>query len=352
MQLNKPATDIIIDALNQYSNTQLPVDDFLYQLLDESEAYSSDTEIKDTLNKISSTLEAISTAYHDIQHYKEKGLTTSIWLRDQLEQSVQHLAQDQQNEVIEAVKTALNNGNNQLLKQLSDGASTVDLVAALVSNEFSDLNKTACANNLQEEIQLNTLLNAIAVENIITADDIKEDCKAAIAYFVAPLDSETDNDFKKVVVAGVEIAKQKNLLPESLSDTSTEQITAIVDNGVTATKVAYKIAQGDIDPLDALDYLVDKTAARVKTVVTTACQTAGGSIGASVGALLGGLFNPAAAAIGAKVGRVVGAAAGKKVAEVVNKGVGFVASAAKSVARTVCEGAKSFCRGVASLFGW
>lgn len=349
MQLNQQATDIITDALKKYSDNQQPIDDFLYQLLDDSQAYTSEADIKETIVKISDTLDAISTAYQDIQRYKSQGLTTSIWLRDQLDLSIQHLAQEEQNEVIAAVKSALNNGNNELLKQLSDGATTVDLVAALVSNEFSDLNKTACANNLQEEIKLNALLNAIAVENIISDDDIKDDCKAALAYFVAPLDDQIDHDFKKVVVASVEIAKKKNLLPESLANASTEQITAIVDNGVTATKVAYKIAQGDIDPLDAVDYLVDKTAARVKTVVTTACQTVGGSIGASVGAALGGLFNPAAAAIGAKVGRAIGAAAGKKVAEIVNKGVGFVASTAKSVVRTAYEGLKSAGR---TVLGW
>jgi hypothetical protein len=49
---------------------------------------------------------------------------------------------------------------------------------------------------------------------------------------------------------------------------------------------------------------------------------------------------------------VVGAAAGKKVAEIVNKGVSFVADVAKSAVRTVCEGVQSAGRKIASWLGF
>ena len=352
MQLNQHATDIIIDALNQYSNTELSVDDFLYQLLDESKAYSSDAEIKDSITKISDTLTAISEAYQDIQRYKAKGASTKEWLQHQLEQTIQHLPQDQQNDIIIAIKTALNDGNQQLFQQLGNLENPVDLVASLVSNQFEDINKTLCVDNLQQEIQLNALLNALTLDKIQTDDTIPNDCKAAIDYFVAPLDDETDTNFKKVVVASVEIAKKKNLLPDSVANASTEQITAIIDNGVTSAKVAYKVANAELDPIEAIEHLIDKTAARVKTVMTETCKNAGGNIGASIGSALGGLINPAAAVLGAKVGRVVGNVAGQKIAEVVNKGVNMVASAAKSVTRIVCESVKSAGRAVLGWLGF
>lgn len=347
--------DIISEILEKYSATEQTIDDFLHQILTDSSVYSYAEEINQTVIKISATMDAISLAYQDIQAYKNKGLSLNIWLRDNLNKAIQHLPQAEQDTIIDAAKLAMNNGNVALFKQLSNGGTDVNLIADLVSNNFADLNKTAIGNNLKEEIKLNTLLNAIALESI-SNEEINQECKAAQAYFAAPLDSETDNDLKKVVAAAVEIAKKKNLLADDLANASTEQIAVTVDNGVTAAKVAYKMAEGEISVIDGLDYLIDKAAARVKVVVDTACQTVGSNVGAVIGAALGELFSPAGATLGAKVGRAVGAAAGKKVAEFVSKGVDMVASAAKSVARTVCnvaesvwEGAKSF---VSSLKFW
>jgi hypothetical protein len=244
----------------------------------------------------------------------------------------------------------MNNGNVELFKQLSNGETDINVIAELASSSFTDLNKTAIATNLKEELKLNTLLSAIALETVST--DSQQESTIAQAYFDAPLDAETDNDIKKVVAAAVEIAKKKKLLAEELNQASTIETTATVDAGMTAAKVAYKVEQKELEPIDALDYLIDKAAARVMAVVDATCKTAGGNIGAKVGAAIGGLFNPAAAVLGAKVGRVIGAAAGKKVAELVNVGVNIVASVAKTAVRTAYEGAKSVGRKVANWLGF
>lgn len=349
--------DIISEVLEKYSTTEKSIDGFLYQVLTDSNVYSTVDEINQTVVKISATIDAISQAYQDIQAYKSKGLSVNIWLRDNLNKAIAHLPQAEQDTIIDAAKLAMNSGNIALFKQLSNGETDVNLIADLVSNSFVDLNKTAIGNNLKEEIKLNTLLNAIALESI--SGDNNQEYKAAQAYFAAPLDSKEDSDFKKVVAAAVEIAKKKKLLIDELNEASTEQIAATVDKGVTAAKVAYKIAEGEISAIDALDYLIDKAAARVMVVVDSTCKRVGANVGAVVGAAIGELFSPAGAALGAKVGRVVGAAAGKKVAEFVSKGVEKVASAAKTLVRSVCEtaeraweGVKSFGSSVTSFFGF
>lgn len=242
----------------------------------------------------------------------------------------------------------MNSGNVELFKQLSNGETDINVIAELASSSFTDLNKDAIATNLKEELKLNTLLSAIALETVST--DSQQESTIAQAYFDAPLDAETDNDIKKVVAAAVEIAKKKNLLVEELNEASTIEITATVDAGLTSAKVAYKVEQKELEPIDALDYLIDKAAARVIAVVDVTCKTVGGNIGAKVGAVLGGLFNPAAAVLGAKVGRIIGAAAGKKVAEIVNAGVSIVASAAKTAVRTVCETANRTWEGAKSVW--
>ncbi len=326
---------IIHDALEQYAVNHQPINDFLHQLLTDSNAYTSEAEIKQTVEQISATIDAISLAYSEIQHYKSKGLSLHIWLRDNLNKTIQNLPQAEQDSIIEAAKTAMSSGNVELLKRISNGETDLKVIAELASHSFIDLNKDAIAINLKDELKLNTLLSAIALETVSTESN--QESTVAKAYFEAPLDTETDNDVKKVVAAAVEIAKKKKLLTDELNETSTIETTATVDAGMTSAKVAYKVEQKQLEPIDALDYLIDKAAARVIAVVDSTCKTAGGNIGAKVGSVLGGLFNPAAAELGAKVGRVVGAAAGKKVAEIVNKGVNVVASAAKSVVRSVCE---------------
>jgi ACT domain-containing protein len=350
-QLPEQSINIIHNALERYANNQQPIDNFLYQLLSDSNAYNTDTEIKQTVEQISATIDAISLAYQDIQRYKSNGLTLNIWLRDNLNKAIKDLPQTEQDTIIEAAKSAMNSGNVELFKQLSNGETDINVIAELASHSFTDLNKDAIATNLKDELKLNTLLSAIALETVST-DDSQQESSIAQAYFDAPLDAETDNDVKKVVAAAVEIAKKKNLLAEELNQASTIETTATVDAGMTNAKVAYKVAQKELEPIDALDYLIDKAAARVIAVVDTTCKTVGGSIGASVGAVIGGLFSPAGAALGAKVGRVVGAAAGKKVAEIVNKGVSFVADVAKSAVRTVCEGVQSAGRKIASWLGF
>lgn len=342
---------LIHDALEKYATNQQPIDNFLYQLLSDSNAYDTDAEIKQTVVQISATIDAISLAYKDIQRYKSKGLSLNIWLRDNLNKAIKDLPQAEQDTIIEAAKTAMNSGNVKLFKQLSNGETDINVIAELASSSFTDLNKDAIASNLKDELKLNTLLSAIALETVST-DDSQQESTIAQAYFDTPLDAETDNDVKKVVAAAVEIAKKKNLLAEELNQASTIETTATVDAGMTSAKVAYKVEQKQLEPIDALDYLIDKAAARVMAVVDVTCQTAGGSIGAKVGKVLGGLFSPEAAKFGAKIGRVVGEVAGKKVAEFVNKGVSFVADVAKSTVRTVYEGAKSIGRKIASWLPW
>lgn len=342
--------DIIYATLEKYSGNSQPIDSFIAQVLRESDAYSSEAEINQTVVKISATIEAISQAYQDIQSYKAKGLPVNIWLRDNLNKAIQHLPQAEQDAVIEAAKSAMKSGNVEIFKQLTNAQGDINLVADLVSNQFSDLNKTACANNLKEEIKLNVLLNAIALENV--SNDESQFSKAAQSYFSAPLDNQTDNDFKKVVAAAVEIAKKKNLLSDELANASTEQITTTVDTGITSAKVAYKVAQNELHPADALDYLIDKAAARVMTTVDTVCRQGGAALGARVGAAIGGLINPMFAAMGATLGGKIGAMAGEKVADFVNTGVSKIASAAKSVAKSVYQGVSSAYNTVRGWLPW
>lgn len=342
--LPKQGVDIIAEMLEKYSNIQDKnnIDDFLTSVLTDSKAYKDESEISQTVKDISQTIDSISNGYQEIQEYKSKGLSSAIWLRDNLDKAVSHLAQTEKDSVISSVKTAMSNSNNQMLKALTGESSVTEIIPALVTNSFSDLNKTAIANNFKEEIKANTLFGAISFEGIVpTFDGEHQEVKAAKEYFENKLDCKSDDSFKKVVAAGVEIAKKKDMLPVYVAKMSTDQITSIVDNGVTTAKVAYKVASGDFEVTDATDYLIDRAASRVGTVIKKTCEKVGANVGAVAGATIGALFGPGGAAVGAVVGRVVGFVAGKVVGAVIVEGVKKVANFAKEVVRSCWEGAKS-----------
>jgi hypothetical protein len=152
------------------------------------------------------------------------------------------------------------------------------------------------------------------------------------------LDSEKDDDIKKVTAAAT-VLGQKIKNPED--PLSTEEITQIADGGVSSVKVAYKVGTGELDPTEATDYLIDRGTSTLGTVVKTTCEKVGEKAGEVVGGFIGKVFGPVGTVIGAKIGGAIGRAAGKFVGEVIIPGIKKVANFAKEVIHRAWEGVKS-----------
>jgi hypothetical protein len=156
-------------------------------------------------------------------------------------------------------------------------------------------------------------------------------------YFSGELDSVTDDDIKKVIAAAA-IIKQKLSGQDNFSS---EEMAHIADAGVSAAKVAYKVGTGKLDPTSAADYLVEKTTARIVTIVDKSCEVLCEKAGQQIGKTLGSIFGPQGALLGAAIGGKVGKYAGKAVEEYIVPGIKKVASCAKKILHTACEGVKS-----------
>ena len=357
---------ILSDILEKYSASKnnTSTTEFITEALRESKEFNNDSDITETVAVISKTIDSISQGYREIQDYKKQGLSSAIWLRDNLEKSVSSLSQIDQDSVISSVKSAMSGSNSDLLKTLTNQDTAFDIVPKLITTNFADINRTAIANNLKEEIKASTLLGVINFDgNGLQIDSTHKEIQAAKKYFAQILDCDGDNDFKKVVTAGVEIAKRKHVLPELLANKTTAQIAEFVDNGVTTAKIAHKVATGDFQVGDATDYLIDRTVSRVGTVVKRTCENVGSNMGAAAGAAVGALLGPAGAAIGATIGRAVGYIAGKFVGETIVQGVKKIAHVAKELVRdcfnavknvvsSAWEGVRSIGSSVASFFGF
>ena len=161
-----------------------------------------------------------------------------------------------------------------------------------------------------------------------------------------------------------------------------DDIARIVDNSLTTTKVAYKVASGEMDAEEVVDYAVDRTTAQVGEIVSTkieeattatgtvigtkvgtaagtAVGTAVGTVvgttvgkyaGSAIGASIGSVLGPIGAAAGAVVGAVAGSAVGKAIGGVVKKGISIVGKAVKTVGRAIGGAVRAVGRAIGSVF--
>ncbi|MCB5271881.1 MAG: hypothetical protein LHW56_08560 [Candidatus Cloacimonetes bacterium] len=334
---------ILFDVLNKYSKSgnKGQIEEFISDFLLSSTAYDTKEKAESVARDISLAVDAIRLGYEAIQEYKSRGLSNGVWLRDTLDAATSSMQQEEKNLIIHSVKQAMALNNAEFTAMLTTGEVQGSWVPELGAGDFRGLEKTGIAQNLKEEIEANSLLGAISVEGFCQPPNIEyPQLDIVKEYFEARLDVQSDGDFKKVVAAGIEIAKEQGLLPEKLASWSTDELAAVVDKGLSGAKLAYKAAQGEIDVTDATDYLIDRSVSTVGTVVTTTCATYGTAAGGAIGGILGSLFGPAGTAFGTKIGSTIGRYAGKFVGDVVIKGVKKVARAAIGMVEKTWESGK------------
>jgi len=311
---------------------------------------------------ISDTIELVDKNYKDLKVAKENGKTRTEWLQGKVDVVVQDLSSDAKNKFVQEIKTNLDISNNDMLREVFD--ETVDLSKEFSNSKYEDLNKKVIIDDFNRQLKDNTVLGAIINENGKFEIDTKhKEIKAVKEYFEAKLDSDYDKQFKTAVSVATEIAKNKDLLPPSLKDKTPEEISMIVDKGVTSAKVAFKLANGELNAMDAVEYTIDRNTAILNSAIVTATTKYGGIAGGRVGGFIGSIFGPAGTIAGTAIGTVVGKFAGNFVGGLINKGVKKIASVAKSVASSVVSGVKSVarsvgnavssaCSSVASFFGF
>lgn len=292
------------------------------------------------VSDIADTIELVDKNYKDLKKAKEDGKTRTQWLQGKVDIVVKDLSSDAKNKFVQEIKTNLDTSNNDMLIEVFD--ETVDLSKKLPNSKYEDLNKKVIIDDFNRQLKDNTVLGAINNEDGKFEIDTKhKEIKAVKEYFEAKLDSDYDKQFKTAVSVATEIAKNKDLLPLSLKDKTPEEISMIVDKGVTSAKVAFKLANGELNAMDAVEYTIDRNTAILNSAIVTATTKYGGVAGGKVGGFIGSIFGPAGTIAGTAIGTVVGKFAGNFVGGLINKGVKKIASVAKSVASSVVSGIKS-----------
>ena len=78
--------------------------------------------------------------------------------------------------------------------------------------------------------------------------------------------SDKDVKLKKIMATAIMIAKQNNCLPADMPCTDPVYVAKFADETLSIVKTGYQIATGTLDPVEAVDELIDSAAARTVTV--------------------------------------------------------------------------------------
>jgi len=119
-----------------------------------------------------------------------------------------------------------------------------------------EFNRKALVKEIGDDIRESTIFGAISFEEgfKLRIDKEHEEVKALNDYFKSSFDSDVDKDVKKVVTTATVIAKEKGIVSGKYWENKTpSDIANIVDNTMTKAKIAYKVASGEFEPIDAID---------------------------------------------------------------------------------------------------
>ena len=348
MQNKNEIFDILKNTTDKLSSLELNGE--LVKVVQEETGIDLD-KAKQTIETISSTIDLIDKNYQDLKKAKESGKSRAEWLKEKLDEQIETYSSYDKNNLITQIKTALDSSNQELGKELFD--EDLNLTKKLPNTNYDGLNKQIIIDDFQEQIKNNTLIGAIVYEDDnFKIDENHKEIEAVKKYYLEKLDSKYDIAFKKAASVAFDIAKEKDLLPNDLKNKTPEDIAMLVDKGLTSSKVAYKVANGELNQIDAVEYTIDRSVSMLNSVIVTTATKYGGQIGEKLGAKIGSIFGPAGTVAGAMAGKVVGKYAGKVVGEVINKGVKIVSNGLKAVANKAIEFGKSAVSKIASFFGF
>jgi hypothetical protein len=143
----------------------LSTDDFIRQELSASGQFSKE-EAEEIAKTISDTISSNSNNFREIQDYKKKGETTSLWLRDLLEKATSGFSPTAKSSLITAVKDSLNKSNLELAEKWT-GQKVDEIVRPLETDNFTDHYRNIIAENLTDELRINSHIKTIVTEEIM-----------------------------------------------------------------------------------------------------------------------------------------------------------------------------------------
>ncbi len=284
-------------------------------------------EAQKSINEVIRTVDRIENVYNDLRDSMSKGSTREEWLIAKIQG-------------LDTSKTGLS--MNKILVDVGRelNVPSVSEDASLSDSDLGNIRETVIIQDIVDTMQNTNFLEPKAVERV-EAIDFKKEIVALRDYFDTPLNNDKDPQYVKAVSSAAVIAKEKGMLPEQFDKVTNSQLTMIVDQGMSAAKAVYQVGTGEINPIEAQGYILNRKTSKLGAVIEDFCAEAGENIGANIGASVGSIFGPAGSYVGSEIGAFVGNVAGRAVGKVITKGVEVVSNVITSVGNFISNAASA-----------
>lgn len=330
--------------------------EFMRQELEQAGVYRGDNELNDAIKEIEATFSQIDDNHREIHDYKKRGRSVSRWLEEKIGKLQSIYTPQDKSEVPKIIHQSMNKATSELLQDADFIEGPIQLEQP-ASYTFEDLNKKAVSQSIYRSIGQSMALD-LADEESDQANYVEGHPAAGVFkdYITSKLgeSSPAEAAARTIVTTSAIKAAEAGFTP--LVGKSASEIAVMVDNGLTRIKIGYKVASGELNVPDAIEYSVDRAAARAEVLVSEACRKAGRFIGEKVGSVIGSAFGPVGKLVGGTVGKFVGDIVGQQIGEQANTGVRRVAEVAKEVCTEAWNGVKATASkawsGIKSFFGF
>ena len=198
------------------------------------------------------------------------------------------------------------------------------------------------SREIESHLSTMSLIDSILLEEELksTAEEENAESKAIQAYLDAAIGSEKETEIKRIIIAAAIKSNQEGTLPFEASDHTVERIVAIIDSGLKRAKLAYLTGKGELEPLEAIDALIDSYAARMETFVPLAIAKGLPILIDRVCDSIDVAYPPAKAFT--PIIRVVTKKVAKHVANYVQKGIRVIAQKAKDGIKAAVQVGKAW----------
>ena len=208
-----------------------------------------------------------------------------------------------------------------------------------------DYGRNEFGNQFEKEATQMTALQSLLLGNEMTAEELPliREFKCVKEFLDLPVNDKKEAVLKKLFTTSIVVAKSKGVLPFEVPESS-ETIASAVDEGLTKMKVAYKTAMGELDPIEAVDVLVDRVAVRTITIADKMIEKGMPVVLDKLCAAMARVYPPAMAVVPVikRAERYITVATKM----VVRKGIHTLAQAAKPIVKQVVITVKSVARKV------
>lgn len=353
--------DIVDKAVTPETITGGDTNNALTEVLSREAGIDSE-KARQVVQEISDTINALDENYRDLQAHKAKGGSTEDWLTKKIDEAG---GTKDKTEQVRQILTGLEAANREQAGELHrDGELEQPLVFEDEQGlgDYISLNKKRYAKAITDAVANNTLLNAIELKRgKLHVTKAGKENQLLKQFFEAPLEGAEDSPTKKAVSIALTIAREKQLLPQTMSDSTNEEIAVIVDQGLSRAKTMYKVGTGELSPVKAIHYVIDRATSTIGHIAKQVCIGAGRILGRSVGVLLE--KNPAGKVVDKIISKFtkkshnisgffsyLGSKAGKTAGKLIQKGCEVIGNTAKKVVTGIARTAKTVWNKVTSLF--